>query len=185
MGNNSQKSNIEFGGVTILVCLLLLVLLTVAALAMSKNSLREITISGTSRHAADVRNVADSGLEWSMFWMADNTTRPAATGAALALRDLTLSLAGDPTRQGVAQPLATTGEMAFGGTNPTRQFGLSLTTMGELEVGMSGKDSTKVLDAFNPATLQLWSVRSEATIAYASAQTFIHRREAWFTLLPK
>ncbi len=181
----------EEGGITILVSLMLLVLLTISALAMSKNALREVIISGTTRQGADVRNVADSGLEWSMHWMADDltNTRPAATGAALALRDLALTTARDATLQGVAQLLPAagnpTGEMVlFTSPELTRRFRLSLTTMGELELMGTQKNAQQVLDAYNPATLQLWSIRSDAEVIYPN-QTFLHRREAWFTLLPK
>lgn len=177
----------EEGGITILVALMLLVLLTISALAMSKNALREVIISGTTRQGADVRNVADSGLEWSMHWMGDDltNTRPNATGAALALRNLAQTTARDATLQGFPQALAPTGDMIVSSSpDLTRQYRLFLTTMGELELMGTQKNAQQVLDAYNPATLQLWSVRSDAEIMYPN-QTFLHRREAWFTLLPK
>lgn len=180
----------EFGGTTILVALFLLVLMTVAAFAMSKNSLREVIITGTSRQAADVRNVADTGLEWSMYWMADDLTGtrtlPASGSATEALRALKSSLGPDATRAGAPQQLMHTGGelVVSASTNPTRSYALWLTTMGEIELKGTQKNAQQVLDTYNPATLQLWSVRSDAQVAYAGGLAFQHSREAWFTLLP-
>lgn len=180
----------ESGGITILVTLFLLVLLTITAFAMSKNSMREMIISGTSRQAADVRTTADTGLEWSMYWMADDTSgvrpMPASGTAAAALRDLTLSTATDTSWAGRPRPLATTGEMVVGtSTNVTRSFSLQLATMGEITFKGTQINTQQVLDAYNPATLQLWSARSDAQVAYSGGPTFLHSREAWFSLLPK
>lgn len=181
----------ESGGITILVALFLLVLMTIAAFAMSKNSLREVIITGTSRQAADVRNMADTGLEWSIYWMAEDVSGarpvPAAGSAAGALRALTLNNAVDTTKTGVPQQLSySAGDLNVStSTDPTRSFALWLTTMGEIELKGTQKNSQQVLDAYNPATLQLWSVRSDAQVAYTNGPVFLHSREAWFTLLPK
>lgn len=190
--SNTRKASIhqaQSGGITILVTLFLLVLLTISAFAMSKNSLREVIISGTTRQAADVRNMADTGLEWSMYWMADDWTNtrptPALGTAAEALRSLKSTTDPDPTKTGLPQDLPVTAEMTLSSTpEATRSYDLSLTTMGEIELQGTKTDATKTLDTFNPATLRLWSVRSNARTAYASGQTYLHSREAWFTLLP-
>jgi len=181
----------QSGGITILVALFLLVLLTISAFAMSKNSLREVVISGTTRQAAEVRNLADSGLEWSMFWMADDRTNarpaPAAGTAAEALRTLKATTDPDTTKTGFPQDLAVTGEMLVHSTPElTRSYDLSVTAMGELGLQgtASNADATRVPGSYNPATLKLWSVRANARTAYTSGQTFLHSRESWFSLLP-
>lgn len=180
----------ELGGITILVCLFMLVLLTISAMAMSKNALREVIISGTTRQGADVRNIADTGLEWSICYMPDNDQRPAPVAGtdAAAFRDLMHTIGWDPNLQGVPQdfvrPLG--GEMTIpSAAGVTKNFNLVLTTMGNIEMLGTQKDATKTLDAYNPATLQLWSLRSNAQADYSGGQTYIHSREAWLTLLPK
>jgi hypothetical protein len=182
----------EFGGITILVALLMLVLLTISAFAMSKNSLREVIVTGTSRQAADVRNIADSGLDWSMYWMAPDRTNmrpsPAAGSAAEALRSLKTVIGTDlnGTLAGLPQPLVHTGgELnVSGSTDPARSYALRLTAMGDILPLGTGA----TLPDLNPNPvnkLKLWSVRSDAQVAYSGGLVFQHSREAWFTLLPE
>ena len=93
----------QAGGVTILVSLLLLVLLTTAAVAMARNSLREIATSGFGRQGAMARNVADSGLEWSILWLDPDNGATTTTGSSAAkLTALKAALAADPNLAGKA-----------------------------------------------------------------------------------
>lgn len=183
------RSSREKGGVTILVALMLLVLLTISAMAMAKNSLREVIISGTTRQGADVRNIADTGLDWSMCWITDSSRAAPASGSdAEALRTLVNDLAGDATRQGIAQPFTRPigGEMTISQTGTvTRSFDLAVTTMGEVELQGTQRNPQDFIGKFNPATLQLWSVRSNALANYGGGMEFMHSRESWFTLPPK
>jgi len=194
-GNNMHRKlgqlgpSRERGGITILVALLLLVLLTISAMAMSKNSLREVIISGTSRQGSEVRNIADTGLDWSICWIADSSRAAPPSGSdAEALRTLTTSLATDGVRQGVTQYLTRPlgGEMTIAqadGVN--KSFDLAITTMGEIRPQGSQVDGKQPPGAFSPASLQLWSVRADAKVDYSGVQEFSHRRESWFTLPPK
>lgn len=186
---SSPRNSKEQGGVTIMVALFLLVLLTISAMAMSKNALREVIISGTTRQGADVRNIADTGLEWSMCWMTESgRPAPAAGSDADALRQLVIPLAADATRQGLPQSFTRSlgGEMTIsqtGGVN--RWFDLEITNMGSLKLLGSASNPPLQMGQFDAATLQLWSVRSNASADYGGGQVFNHSREAWFTLLPK
>ena len=54
-GSSSQR-----GGITIIVTLMLLVLLTISAVAMSRNAFREVVISGTTRQGSMVRNMPEA-----------------------------------------------------------------------------------------------------------------------------
>ena len=174
----SLQMHSETGGITILVVLMLLVLMTVSALAMSKNALREVIISGTSRQGAEARNLADSGIEWSVYWMANDIDgqRPTPTGAAAVLTKKQDDIIAAKT-PGVATPLGATAEMitSSDGTT-TKKYDLNLTYMGEFLPDLTQKGAP---------SLKLWSVRSNANIAYVGGPTFIHSREAWFTTSTK
>jgi hypothetical protein len=189
----------QAGGITIIVTLMLLVLLTVAAMGMSKNSLREIAISGTTRQGSMARNVADSGIEWSTYWMyPPNAT--AATGTALALSNLANTLlvnpgmagqAYDPTTGGLyvtsvlPTPPADTSLPPVNGT--TQGFTVALTRMGKLPI--TGTSQGAGQGSFAPATgsvpLQapdLWAIRSDSQVTTGVApfaMTFFHSKESW------
>lgn len=167
----------ETGGITILVALMLLVLLTVAAVGMSRNSLRQIVIASTVRQGAEVMNTADAGLEWTMFWMyPPNAISGSPSASASALLAIMSTLQTDPTLAGKTQPLSAAGsEMIYTNTNgATRQFGLQVTQMGQVKPpGFSVQNV-----AFYPLA---WSVRSDAQVSYPGGLTFQHSREMWAT----
>ena len=167
----------ESGGITMLVALMLLVLITVAAVGMSRNSLRQIVIVSTVRQGAEVMNTADAGLEWTMFWMyPPNAISGAPTASATALLDIMNKLQTDPTLAGKPQPLAPTGsEMIYTNSNGVkRQFGLQVTQMGQVKPPGFSVQNT----AFYPLA---WSVRSDAQVIYPAGPTFQHSREMWAT----
>jgi hypothetical protein len=191
----------EAGGITIVVALMLLVLLTVAAVAMSRNSLRDIVTSGFTRQGAMARNVADSGIEWGIYWIdLDNSTTAGVT--ALKLDNLANGLLGDTTLSGKPRDVATfvpgvsnpADIYSPGGVPPadlmlptpagvTEGFTLGLTYMGKLPITMMSQGSGT--NAFTPAAgtdnknaPDLWAIRSDAQVNQGGI-TFIHAREAW------
>lgn len=174
------------GGITILVVLMLLVLLTIAATAMSKNALREAIISGTSRQGAEARSIADSGLEWSILWLDDaNTGAPDAT--AQSLKNLASQISDNPSLWGKAQSLSSAGPMVMD-PNPdlTKQFNLQVMYMGSKRPEGTSSDPQTALSNTTASDLACWSVRSEGQLVYSGGgPTFFHRREVWFTALPK
>lgn len=58
----------ERGGMTILLALILLSAMTVGALALSQNSLREISITGNEATGRKSFEMADAGLDWVITW---------------------------------------------------------------------------------------------------------------------
>lgn len=189
----------QAGGITIIVTLMLLVLITVAAMGMSKNAIRELAISGTSRQGAMARNVADSGIEWAVYWM-DQTNASGASGTALGLKNLKTKLTQDPTLAGRAYDPTTLGlyntsvlstppaDTTLGSLSGTTQgFTVGLTRMGKLPItDMSqGVGQGSYAPAGGAVPLQapdLWAVRSDSQITTGSlpfATTFFHAKEAW------
>jgi len=185
----------QAGGITILVALMLLVLLTIAAVGMSRNSFREIVTSGFSRQGAMARNVADSGIEWSIHWI-DIENGKVATGDALQVATMKASLLADDTKAGVAKNINGGSDYVPGSTlqagmklpaptGITEGFTIGLTRMGKLPITDMSQGSGS--GAFTPASggplLQapdLWAVRSDAQVKQGDV-TFIHAKEAWIS----
>ncbi len=191
----------QAGGITIIVTLMLLVLLTVAAMGMSKNAIRELAISGTSRQGSMARNVADSGIEWAVYWMEDKNS-PSATGTALGLAALKSKLAKDDTLAGRAYspidqglyPTSTLptppADMVIGAVSGTTQgYTVALTRMGKLPI-MNMSQGTGPA-SFSPAqgteskqAPDLWALRSDSQVQVGSgllATRFFHSKEAWIS----
>lgn len=191
----------QAGGITIIVTLMLLVLLTVAAMGMSRNALRELAISGTSRQGAMARNTADSGIEWATYWMYfDNA--PNATGTALQLNTLKLKLLTNPTLGGLAYDPTTQNlynttvlstppaDTTLPAVNSTTQgFTIGLTSMGKLAI--TGQSFGVGQGAYNTSMGQisaippdLWAVRSDSQITtgtFPFTTRYFHSKEAWIS----
>jgi len=190
----------QAGGITILVALMLLVLITVAAMGMSRNALRELAISGTSRQGSMARNVADSGIEWSVYWL-DQYNAPSASGTAQQLSQLKAYLGQNPDLAGVAYnldqskfnpshlPAPATDTTLSVANGTTQGFTLALTRMGKLPItNMSqGVGQGSYAPATGSAPLQapdLWALRSDSQITVGAgpfASTFYHAKEAWIS----
>jgi len=195
----SSRSN-ELGGVTILVTLMLLVLLTIAAVGMSKNAFREAIASGTARQGAMASNVADSGVEWSIFWM-DYNNSGNASGAAANLVAMKTALLADESLSGKAWDImsgSTAAPTAYtpgtnvaltlpslttvSGTVQTQTVSEGMTRMGKLPVSdMSQGSSTGYTPSTGSETKQapdLWSIRSDAQVKVGTV-SFTHGKEVW------
>jgi len=175
-----------------MVTLSLLVLLTIAAISMSKNSFKEIQTSGLTRQGAMAKNVADSGIEWSIYWIGlddYNISDPDAANL-ISLKDL---LAGDSDLSGVARDIFSRSEYkpnALGNigieidnpSNFTQSFTIGLTRMGKLPISnMSQGAAGGYTPAAGSVPLQapdLWAIRSDARIKQGGL-VFTHAREAW------
>jgi len=192
-----KKCHCQTGGITILVALFLLVLLTISALAMSGNSLREAIISGTVRQGTEVRNVADNGIEWSCYWLNSDTTgltKAVPDVAATAFREKVDELAHNPELRGFVRSIDPTGVMTKteSSDGATRAFKLDLTLMGKLQIDMVGGAPSTGAGAISKAVANelmpdIWSVRSTGTLDYSgvTGATFQHSREAWLTVPPQ
>ena len=191
------KPTPQSGGVTIMVTLSLLILLTVAAISMSKNSFKEIQTSGLMRHGALARNVADSGIEWSIYWISLGNFSAEDPDAIklIALKD---SLAEDNEASGIARDINKTKYDVYKPDNAgdgirvdkknvaesafEQSFTIGLTRMGKLPVtNMSQGVSGGYTPAAGSMSLQapdLWAIRSDAKIKQGSL-VFTHARETW------
>jgi len=168
------------GAITIIVVLMLLVLLMVAAFGMSRDALRELKITSSSRQGAEVFNEADTGLNWSVFWMDDRKQKlgsvsVGAQALATTMNNLTTT---QLDQLGKATNIPTTGEMATTpSSNKAAQFNIDLTRMGQLvPAGISQNTKAAALAPI------FWSVRSNASVTYAGTATYQHSREAWVTV---
>ena len=195
----SPRSNVQAGAITIMVALMMLVLLTIAALGMSRNAFRDIVNSGFSRQGAMADNVAESGLDWSVYWLDPANPPSGANPSAVNLINLQNTLLKDDTLEGVpkaiSDPSGGTPYVPGGSapadlswTNPTgvtEGYTVGLTRMGKLPV--TGMSQGSGAGAFTPAAgnqnLQapdLWAVRADAQVVQGGV-TFIHGKEAWIS----
>ncbi len=174
----SQTRKSEEGAITIIVVLMLLVLLMVAAFGMSRDSLRELRITSSSRQGAELFNEADSGINWAVFWMySPNQALGTASNGSKALAAQMNYLTSNPDQLGKSANIAATGEMiTTPSSNKTAKFNIDLTQMGRLPTtGISQNVNTMLVSPL------IWSVRSNASVTYAGSSTFQHSRDAWIT----
>ncbi|BDU73369.1 hypothetical protein [Mesoterricola silvestris] len=166
------------GAITIVVALMLLVLLTIAALGMSRNSVRDIMITATARQAAMARNEADTGLDWAIYWLAPanqdtggNSGAPGSVQFTATIQNLITNTAS----AGVKTSLSKVTTSTTGGHSEA--FALDVTRMGKLE--SPGNDQKLVTDwRLWP---DIWAIRSNATVDYGNGLTYVHAKEAWLT----
>lgn len=166
----------QSGGITILVVLSMLVLMTVIAVGMSRNSLREVFIVGSSQQAAVVRQTADTGLEYSIVWMKADKV-PTDTGA-IKFKEVQGLLVHNTESAGLSTPIAPVGATDMQMPAPTgqsRSFTLKMMRMGKVEPDMV---SGGVVDT--RSWNDLWIVQSSGRTVLG-ATTFQHDKEVWVT----
>lgn len=192
----------EAGAVTLLVSLMLLVFITLTAVGMSRNAFREVVTSGMARQGALARNVADSGVEWSIFWM-DYSNSSYATGSAANLNNLKLALlngaiapgrAWDVMSSSLTSPTRYTPASAenavtlspittAAGTTLTQNITVGLTNMGKMPItdmnqGVGTGSFTPAAGTASKLPPDLWAVRTDAKVG-VGALTFVHAKELW------
>ena len=102
----SHGTNGQRGGITILLALILLSAMTVGALSLSQNSLREIGITGNETTGRKSFEMADAGLDWLMTWA--GPTVPIQTETARkALQDAMTFLPSAQDRQDISSFVGT------------------------------------------------------------------------------
>jgi hypothetical protein len=180
----------EAGAATILVTLMLLVLLTIWAASMAKNSLREAIITGTSRQGAATRDLTEAGIDWSIYWMMDDLTgtrsTPTAGSGAYALRAQKSTMVA-AQQTGILSSAITNADMTLPAPNSssTLSFQVFLTYMGNPVLPYTQTDvHASSISAASMGTVQLWALRSDGYMTYTGGPTFINRQEAWITLPP-
>ena len=184
-----SQSRPEQGGITIMVSLLLLVLLTITSLAMSKSAVRSAIATGSLRQSYATVNTADAGIEWAIFWLTPDpnnpATRPAATGGAAALQTSAASLI-LATKFGIPGSTVTNADMTLPAVDAASQkFDVTLTLMGQVAPGYTGFMSTpSSTTATSAQALYLWCITTNGYMTYPGGPTFTQRREVWLTTPP-
>ena len=187
----------ELGGITILATLILLVLLTIAAMGMSRNSFREVIISGSSRQASMARNAADSGVEFSILWMKPPSELQATGTSSAQLQ----ALAGDLVKQkqlaGLPHNLDGSAYLGTNSSTPPADlqvppgsgngFNLSLTNMGKLaatdysqSTGSTNTGFIRAIGIGGQGAPDLWALRADGVVT-AGTMTFTQSKEAWIS----
>lgn len=170
--------NPEAGGITILVTFMLLVLLTVAAVALSRNALRELIVAGTSRQGTETREIADSGLDYTIYWMIQEkenrpTVDPAATSGYAGLIAAMDKLRSQPELGGRYYAITSDGSMTYAPTpGKTGSFDLQILRMGKLPIVLT----SQIDERLKP---DLWAIRSDANLTYSGGLDFQNSREMW------
>ena len=88
------------GGITIVIALVLIVLMSLAAFSLSRNSIREMASAGSILQGGKASEAADAGLDWFVVWgQKDNRDFAYDSGGstpnnslATALHDITTNL---------------------------------------------------------------------------------------------
>ena len=173
--HSRRSHHSQSGGITILVVLSMLVLLTVMAVGMSRNSLREVFIVGSSRQSAVVRQAADTGLEYAIVWMQDGKT-PTNAGAISfqAVRD---NFTSHPENVGVSAPVPLSGAADVQLPAPagqSRSFALKMLRVGKIQPDMT--TSAVSSNLWN----DVWVIQSSGTTVIGST-SFQHDKEVWRT----
>jgi Tfp pilus assembly protein PilX len=205
----SPRRQAQSGAIMILVALMLLVFLTIAAAGMTRNSFREILTSGTTRQSVMARNVADSGVEWTLLWMYGPNTPKATSASAAAVAGpsglMNTLLSNSATMSGKYYNFGTTAASPIAYTVPGSQtmpsdltlsttatgvkegFTIAMMAMGHLEARDTSQGSTQ--GTYRPGTPDtssqsigpnIWAVRSDGQVTF-SGLTFRQSREAWIS----
>jgi Tfp pilus assembly protein PilX len=191
------------GGITIMVALAMLVFITLVAVGLSRNSFREVVISGSARQASMARNAADSGIEWAVYWMTAANVPSAASNSPLQFNGPDgglLNLLLQPTTQsGVYRnldqslyvpgaPPAVPADLTLAGTGAGVTSGFTVATMQMGKLPMVNTNQNPGGNQYNPGSggyspnaPNLWAIRSDGQVTYAGAATFMQSREAWIS----
>ncbi len=174
----------ETGGITIVVSLMMLALLTVAVIGMSRNSMRETMVLAAAREAADIRQLADTGVEWSIQWMDPKAWPTQAALDAANQNPLVAQLnyiVDNPELGGrvLGVPSAAAASMLL----PTRSGDVSgISRTFDLQVSYMGRlpitDTSQMDQRLYPL---IWMLRSKGSETIPGGMTFSHNREAWIS----
>ena len=187
----------EQGGITTLVALSLLVLLTIAAVGMSRNSFQEVIISASTRQGSMARNVADSGIEFGILWMQPSTQLAASGGSSAGALQGLASYLLQGELYGIAYNL---NQSLYTGTSTATPpadlqvpagsgngFNLSLTAMGKMPMINQSQTVGSPSTGYTPAAGNLaltapdiWALRSDGLVSIGGL-TFLNSKEAWIS----
>lgn len=188
----------ERGGVTILVSLLLLVVVSVAAMGLSRETLREAAITGNESTGRKAYEAADSAIDWTLTWLGDDLdvgTDAARTNLQNQMTSLVNAIdAAAPPTSGVDGTLNTkgTGNMSntsgtfrvylYAEDNPNTEMNMTPTQLQPSEVKQAFDTEIRYLGDMNRSHKKgstkrpLWLIRTIGR-ANIGAQSFVSQRE--------
>lgn len=174
----------ERGGVTIIAALMLLALLTVAVIGLSRNSMRETMVLAAARQSSDIREVADTGVEWSIQWMdpkvwPEESQKPASVANPVVKQVMELVQHPELAGRVYDIPSTTTAKMLLPErtgeiSGISRTFDMQLSYMGRVPI----TDTSQMDPRLFPL---LWMIRSRGTVALPGGLSFKHDRESWIS----
>ena len=194
-----QNRSGEQGGIAILVALILLSIMSVGAFGLSRNTLRDIAITGNETVGRKAFEAADSGLDWVIVWGNSHSTPVTTAQTTLRTQIDTILDAIDNVPLRVVGTDATSNTTGSGNTSSVtgtyRVYLDSATLQSDLVASTANyKQVSSVVPAFDlelrflgfyPGTKKsLWMVRStgRANIG-ATGQSFLSSREALVELV--
>lgn len=186
-----NRLDLERGGITILLALIILSVMTVAAFGLSRNTLREIAITGNESIGRKTFESADSGIDWTITWIDINAVP--ATAPQIAMRDARDEVLAVLGRE-KASTFGPTGNTGDDGSYRKNLFGKDFVT--ELTPSLANaKQVSELKPSFDveirylrdvpPANVNsrvvadLWMIRSVGQVQVGTSnQRFFSRREA-------
>lgn len=135
----------QAGGITIVVAILLLGIISTAAFSLSRNTLRELINSGTVIQGTKAQTAADAGIDWFLLWAhPDNVNANAGSSSTLGhymlANDIKSVLLGSYN-----QPFLLQGNVA-NAEDATSADDMAFSTSGVSQSSTSGNKSVQAFD---------------------------------------
>ncbi len=171
----------ERGGITILVALFLLILLTVSAVGLSRNTLREAIITGTVRQGMAVRNTADAGLSWAVYWL-DETNAATGSTAAYDLQTQVNTLLVHPENSGKWQSVAANSTDTYlVNTSASKVYwDAQVMRMNKLITPYVSYNAVPANSGAENLYPDFWALRVNSHFTQGPVD-FVHHKEAWIS----
>lgn len=146
----------QAGGIVILVCLMLMTLLSVTAFTLSRNVIRETSVTGNVFQSGRSEAASNAGIDWFLAWIGEAMQPGGSTvknipDQAKSVRAEVENFSNNPQIGVIQQSWKATitmgNEMVLSGSQnkmPTQAF--------DLELAFLGKDSSEYLDGKNTAS---------------------------------
>lgn len=170
----------ESGGVTILVALALLGMLTVGAFGLSRGTLRELMVMGAQRQGGQAQEAAESALGWSLSALEAPASDPDPGRAAI--HGAILVLGGETPRLGDQAWIPAMGSMVSrlpGGEQA--RFTVGLMPLGRIAPPLSSVLPEGMVPGLTPRGegVMVWGIQVKSEVSMGSGMGFRGGSEAW------
>lgn len=175
-----KPRNHETGGVTILVALALLGMLTVGAFGLSRGTLRELMVLGAQRQGGQAQESAESALGWSLSALEAPAQDP--DPGRMALHQAVQALADGMPDLGHEVWIPAAGSMVSrlpGGEQALFQVGL--TPMGRMAPPLSSVLPEGLVPGREQGLsgVMVWRIQAKSEVRVGSGMGFRGGSEAW------